>query len=80
MKDNILVAHQRLVDALSDDLLCADAAEVLASHTGAEARVIADAMRQAIRRRLPETSPSRPFDEDLLRGPIQRPAGQEKKP
>lgn len=42
--------HERLVDALSDDILDATDGDVLASHTTGAARVVADALRQALQR------------------------------
>lgn len=80
MTDPIIDAHRRLLDALADDMLAAEAGEILSSHPGPEARVVADAMRQAIRRRLAEPPPSRPADRDLLRSLTMRPTAQEKKP
>lgn len=48
--DAILSAHERLVDALADDMLDAAEDEVLASHTPAAARVAGDVLRQRLRR------------------------------
>ncbi len=56
-------AYERLVDALSADLLGADEAEVEGSHSGRGARVQADALRQALRR----GGADRPADDGLPR-------------
>jgi hypothetical protein len=48
--DKAPAAYERLVDALSADILRVDEAEILATHAGREGRVAADAMRQAARR------------------------------
>lgn len=48
--DKIPAAYERLVDALSADILCVGEAEVLATHAGQAGRVAADAVRQAARR------------------------------
>ncbi len=47
--DKIRAAYERLVDALSADMLCVGEAEVLATHAGQAGRVAADAVRQAAR-------------------------------
>ena len=73
MIDDAVAAHGRLIDALAADILAADTGEILASHPGHEARVVADAIRQAVRRRfagvtddggsppLPRRRPALPF-------------------
>ncbi len=60
-------AFERLADTLSADLLGADEAEVLASHAGRAARVVADGLRQAIRRGAAEPGEGREVPDDLVR-------------
>lgn len=44
--------HERLLDALADDILSATDEEILASHAAGAARVVAGSLRQALRRAL----------------------------
>ena len=80
MIDDAVAAHGRLIDALAADMLAADTGDVLSSHPGHEARVVADGIRQAIRRRLARL----PDDGDAPPVPRRRPVPpsprQEKKP
>lgn len=80
MIDDAIAAQERLIDALAADLLAADAGEVLSSHPGHEARVVADAIRQAVRRRfarMPDDGGSPPVPR---RRPVPPSPRQEKKP
>lgn len=60
-------AFERLADALSADILNTDEAEVLASHAGRAGRVVADALRQPIRRGAAEIEDDREVPDDLVR-------------
>ena len=60
-------AYERLADALSADLLGADAAEVEGSQSGRGARVQADALRQALRRAAADVPPDDGMPGDMLR-------------
>ncbi|WP_237480048.1 hypothetical protein [Lichenibacterium dinghuense] len=72
----ILSAHERLVEALADDLLAMAEDEVLASHTPAAARVAADDLRQRLRRARSDEAAA-----DIPPGPPSEAIGRpEKKP
>lgn len=61
MKGHEQVArHERLVDALADDILGAADDEVLGSHAPGAARVVADALRQSLQRAI--SSAAQPVD------------------
>ena len=60
-------AYERLADALSDDLLGADAAEVESNHPGRGARVQAAALRQALRCAAADAPSDDGMPRDMLR-------------
>ena len=71
-------AYERLVDALSADLLGADVVEVEDSHPGRGARVQADALRQALRRAAASAPPDDVLPRDILRTLVMRPQRENK--
>ena len=71
-------SYERLVDALSTDLLDADASEVEGSHAGRGARVQADALRQALRRAAASAPPDDGLPRDILRQLTLGPQGENK--
>lgn len=72
-------SYERLVDALSDDLLGADAAEVEGTHPGRGARVQADAVRQALRRAAAAAPSDDGVPRDMLRRLAMRPHREDKR-
>ena len=70
--------YERLVDALSADLLGLDGVEVENSHPGRGARVQADALRQALRRAVASTPPDDRLPRDILRTLTMRPQRENK--
>jgi hypothetical protein len=80
MNDDPIAAHRRLTDALAAEILAAEAAEVLSSHPGHEARVVADALRQALRRSLAAARDPRAAPPHPPQGPARPQPRQEKKP
>ena len=75
--DATWTAYERLVDALSTDLLGAGAVEVEESHPGHGARVQADALRQALRRAAASVEPD-DLPRDMLRALTMRPERENK--
>lgn len=65
--------HERLVDALADDLLGATDEDILASHAPGAARVVAGSLRQALRRAFGEAAEPDDSARDAPRGgPLRR--------
>ena len=70
--------YERLVDALSADLLAADAGEIEGSQTGHGARVQADSLRQALRRAAASAPPDDGLPSDVVRTLVMRPEREDK--